>query len=96
MSDAFKGDAWRRPGEHANMTLPQENPYLRFQQAASTGKTEVWLVVSRYGDPLGIIKWFGRWRQYAFFPEDGTIFNTGCMRTIVENIQWLMDERKKR
>lgn len=79
-----------------NSALPATNEYLRFQLSHDTGRTQVWLVSSRYGDPLGVIKWFGRWRQYAFFPEEGTIFNTDCMQTIIENIAWLMDQRRRR
>lgn len=41
------------------------------------------------GDGLGIIKWFGRWRQYAFFPENGTIFNVECLNDIQTYIKGL-------
>lgn len=74
------------------------NPYLRFERAehAETGKTQVWLVLSRYGDPLGVIRWFGRWRQYAFHPEPGTVFNPGCLDTITANVRLLMEQRRTR
>ena len=42
-------------------------------------KTDRWRVVSNYGDELGTIQWFGRWRQYTFHPAPDTVFNRGCM-----------------
>lgn len=43
---------------------------------------------------LGHIKWFGRWRQFVFQPQPLTVFNVGCMETIIEYIQSLMEERR--
>jgi len=57
-------------------------------------KTAVVAVDSRSsGATLGWIKWFGRWRQYAFFPEPGTVFNPECMDDINSVIRSLMNER---
>lgn len=36
------------------------------------------------GDPLGEVKWFGRWRKYAFFPERDCVFEQDCLRVIAE------------
>lgn len=44
---------------------------------------------------LGVIKWFGRWRQYAFFPETGTVFNTECLKDIQNHIKGMMEKRRK-
>lgn len=72
--------------------------YLTFglDAQASTGrKTEVWLVcAARDGALLGRIKWFGRWRQYAFFPSPGTVFNPDCLEAINEQIRTLMRRRR--
>ena len=35
---------------------------------------------------LGIVKWYGPWRQYCFFPGNNTIFNKGCMDDIKDFI----------
>jgi len=57
--------------------------YLEFKLLERKPKTSVIDVISKlHGYRLGIIKWFGRWRQYAFFPEDGTIFNVECLNDI--------------
>jgi hypothetical protein len=41
---------------------------------------------------LGIIKWFGRWRQYAFFPDNGTVYNVECLNDITIHIKELKNE----
>ena len=43
---------------------------------------------------LGEGKWFGRWRQFCFYPVDGSIFTPGCMRDIIDFIEQLMGDRK--
>jgi len=35
-------------------------------------------------DVLGEVKWFGCWRQYAFFPFPGTAYERQCLRDIAE------------
>jgi hypothetical protein len=58
-------------------------------------KTKIFAVVAKEGGiPLGSIKWFGRWRKYAFFPQPNTVFETQCLTDIVEFINKLMEERK--
>ena len=47
-------------------------------------KTSVWNVVTKQGDLLGQVKWFGRWRQYSFFPEFQTIYERQCLRIIAD------------
>lgn len=42
---------------------------------------------------LGEIKWHSPWRQYAFFPKDGTTWTPECMEAIASHIDTLMAER---
>jgi hypothetical protein len=64
--------------------------YLEFSLIEKKPKTKVIGVWSKKSaNRLGIIKWFGRWRQYAFFPETGTVFNTECLNDIVSHIKGL-------
>ena len=70
--------------------------YLRFSILEPKPKTKVIGVwSSKSGDRLGLIKWFGRWRQYSFIPEDNTIFNVECLNDIQNHIKEMMDERRK-
>ncbi len=72
--------------------------YLNFIEGVSkTGKTKIVNVYSkRHGDWLAQIRWFGRWRQYALFPEKGTVFNLNCLNDIRDEITRLMSEWKGR
>lgn len=71
--------------------------YLEFHLLEEKPKTKVVGVYSkRNDDVLGEIKWFGRWRQYAFFPEPGTIFNVECLNDIQNYIKGMMDERRRK
>ncbi len=47
-------------------------------------RTKIWLVHGRSGDFLGDIRWFPRWRQYAFYPHEGTLFNSGCLNDLYD------------
>lgn len=48
-------------------------------------------VYATRGAYLGSLKWYGAWRQFCFFPAEGTIFNTGCLGTIRRNARILTD-----
>ena len=48
---------------------------------------------------LGKVKWYGPWRQYCFYPEPDTIFNTECLgeiATLLKTAQRFSVEIKKR
>lgn len=74
-----------------------QSQYLRFRRVErSTRKTPIVYVTSKStGVRLGEIKWFGRWRQFCFFPEPKTTFNRSCMNDINKAINELMAERNR-
>lgn len=45
-------------------------------------KTKRWAVSAKEGAGLGTVQWFGRWRQYTFFPAPATAFEPVCLRDI--------------
>lgn len=64
--------------------------YLEFSLIEQKPKTKVVGVWSkRSSDRLGLIKWYGKWRQYAFFPENDTLFNVECLNDIQTYIKGL-------
>ena len=64
--------------------------YLEFRLLERKPKTQVIEVISkRHGNRLGIIKWFGRWRRYALFPEPAIVFDAECLNDIVSYIEKL-------
>jgi hypothetical protein len=74
------------------------NPYLTFQDMTPEGRLThiVEVIAVRDGALLGVIKWYGAWRQYVFAPEPGCVFNVGCLRTINDNVHVMNEIRKGR
>lgn len=57
--------------------------WLRFELVEHKAKTCVWDVLMHpAGHKLGVVKWFAHWRKYAFFPENGSLFEQDCMTAI--------------
>lgn len=73
----------------------ENKKYLSFRHAASKGKTDVFVIFN--GDIyLGLIKWRGSFRKYAFFPEADTVWDSSCLREVIEFCDNLMKERKSK
>lgn len=70
--------------------------WVIFSLYENTGKTFKYEVLTKDTPPikLGEVRWFGRWRQYAFFPNFETVFEKQCMRDITNFLETLMAERK--
>jgi len=78
----------------ARAKLPKK--YVQFEEDPSKAKTRNIAVNSADGTFwLGQIKWFGRWRRYAFFPAPEMVFDVYCLNEIIAKINELMAERKK-
>ncbi len=74
---------------------PVEYKYIYFIKVEDKPKTSVWHCRNQKSNGLlGVVKWYGPWRQYCFLPEPNTIFNTGCFENINHFIKQLTDERK--
>jgi len=72
-----------------------ESKYIEFMLIEKKPKTDVFAIISKsHLDQLGIIKWYAPWRQYCFFPEEQTIWNTNCMQDVKEFIRILMAKRR--
>jgi hypothetical protein len=52
--------------------------------ATPSGKTQIWTVRAtlQAGAILGMIRWHGAWRKYAFYPNKDTLFEEDCLRDI--------------
>jgi len=44
---------------------------------------------------LGAIHWYGAWRQYCFYPADGSTFSNGCLRDIASFLDELNEKKEK-
>lgn len=58
-------------------------------------KTKKFEVISHSGNYLGIIKWYGAWRQYVFFPVENSIFSIGCLKDLENALETIKDERNE-
>lgn len=61
--------------------------WIRFgtPSPSKSGKTKEWGVMTTKDDTpvyLGVVKWMGRWRRYAFFPEPNMVFEQTCLRDL--------------
>lgn len=57
--------------------------YISFVPGLPKPKTKTWQVATRPDlAPLGMVKWWGPWRKYAFFPFANTLFESLCLREI--------------
>lgn len=60
-----------------------------------SGKTKVYVVRNKdNGFHLGVIKWYGPFRQYSFFPEENCVFEKTCLKDITDFVVKLEEERK--
>lgn len=70
--------------------------HLKFNEIKDTGKTKVWEIENKHQNTtIGLIKWNGGWRKYCLFPYEDTMFDTKCIKTIMEFIDDRMNERKE-
>lgn len=72
-----------------------ESKYLEFIKLATLPQTDVYGVFTKSeripgSYKLGEIKWYGRWKQYAFFPCSESVWNNWnkkCLEDIIKFIQ---------
>lgn len=73
-----------------------QTKFLKFEEVGDgkKRKTKLFAVVSINGENLlGEVKWFARWRRYAFFPEHDTTFDAACLQEITAFIDGQMQAR---
>jgi len=70
--------------------------FVREPMNSKTGKTKIWIIVDRNNSPLGDVRWFGRWRCYAFFPEPDTVFNASCMNELVSFCDGATEKQRRK
>lgn len=71
--------------------------WVDFVPAIPNKKTKVWDVWPKDAhERIGIIKWFGRWRKYCFFPELNTVYEEDCLRDIAEFIERVTKEHRQK
>ena len=67
--------------------------YIKFENLRPTGKTRITRISTvEDGYTLGVIKFFGPWRQYTFQPYENTVLNSDCMMEITAKLDEMNKE----
>ena len=85
----------RKPEAPKVQPVKEPESYIRFVHAppAKGRKTSTWAVMTAAGAKIGEIRWFTRWRKYAFFPDG--IFEEDCLREIASFIEARTKEHRE-
>ena len=76
--------------------MKTEGKWIKFVLQKQKSKTQVWDIIAKQENlPLGYIAWFPRWRCYAFFPNNNMVFETDCLKNIIDFISELETKRKE-
>lgn len=76
------------------MELKTRYQFIHFVKIEQKPKTSVWHCRNnRSGNELGIVKWYGPWRQYCYFPTTPAVYSAGCLNDIQEFIKQLEAQR---
>ena len=69
--------------------------YIRFIETEKKPKTSVWECRNKESDfLLGVVKYYGPFRKYSWFPESNTVFEFTCMSNINQFLSEVEEERK--
>ena len=57
--------------------------WIRFDELTPNPATKRWAVMPQDGSQqIGMVKWYGPWRKYCFFPMPETVYEQVCLRDI--------------
>ena len=75
--------------------MKERYQYIQFGQMPSGGrKTSIWFCHNNSsGEKIGVVKWYGPWRQYCFFAKVASVYSAGCLKDIQDFIAQLMKQR---
>jgi len=74
--------------------MKTEYEYLEFKQLPSEGKTEKWICLNKHHrNGIGMVQWYGPWRQYCFLCPGEIVFSAGCLEDISDFIKQLKEKR---
>lgn len=77
--------------------LPLEGKWIVCHHIADKEKTSVYAVRTKEKlETLGLIKWYGGFRKYSFYPYMEAIFETTCLRDIARFCEELTADHKAR
>ena len=73
----------------------KEYEYITIGLVARGHTTNMYHVINKRTHAcLGVIRWYGAWRQYCFYPTENVIFSSGCMLDVCDFIKGLMHDHR--
>lgn len=95
IAEEFDALVARGEARYAPRSFPFRFFTVEAQPRRPGRKTRRWTVTSRCdGDVLGVIEWYGPWRQFCFFPEEGSVWSKGCLEDVQIAIARIKKERR--
>lgn len=65
--------------------VASNNYFLIIKMCIDGRKTPMYHIWSKTSlSDIGIIKWYGAWRKFCFFPIEDTIWDSKCLSNIIE------------
>jgi len=66
--------------------MKTEYRYIHFVEVSGAGSAIKRFSVrnNKSREQLGLVRWYGQWRRYCFFPEPCCVFNADCLSDIRE------------
>ena len=83
----------------SNWILIESNDYFYIiKEVKDSRKTPILHICSKLSrDEIGLIKWYGAWRKFCFFPNPETICDEKCLTSLNEFlIKYNKDWREKK
>jgi len=70
-----------------NVSTPYRFFMVEPQPLSPGRKTRDYHLVNRQSDDtIGVIRWYGGWRQWCFFPAASSIWSDGCLADVQDFI----------
>jgi len=70
--------------------------YFHFLKTKDKAKTSVWECRNnRSGKIIGLVQWYGPWRQYCYFSFIHGVYSSGCLSDIRNFIKAAEELRKR-
>lgn len=61
---------------------------------SESGKTNLWEVKNKtLNYEIGMIKWAGNFRKYAFYPKNDTMYDSNCLHAIADFLTQVTKDR---
>lgn len=66
--------------------MSEGDSFIRFREYPEMydGADPRWAVENTSGEYLGVVRWYGEWGRFCFFPTGPVVLSSGCLEDIQE------------